>query len=40
MKLTDKQRKFFWWLRTAMLGVMTVGGVVAGFNFDFLPDPE
>jgi hypothetical protein len=37
MKLTTKQKRIFQWLRIAMLGLMTLGGVVAGFNFAFLP---
>lgn len=38
MKLTDRQIKIFWWLRASMLGLMAVGGVVAGLEPGFLPE--
>ena len=37
MKLTTRQVRIFQWVRMAMLGMMGLGGVVAGFNFSFLP---
>lgn len=37
MKLTEKQQKLFWWLRSVMLLLMAIGGIVAGVQPGFLP---
>lgn len=37
MYLTERQRRTFAWIRNICLLFMTLGGIVAGFNFDFLP---
>ena len=37
MKLTTKQKRVFQWLRIVMLGLMTLGGIVAGAQPSFLP---
>jgi hypothetical protein len=37
MKLTEKQQRIFTWIRNICLLFMTLGGIMAGFNFAFLP---
>ena len=37
MQMTEKQKKVFVWIRNVCLLLMTLGGIVAGFNFAFLP---
>lgn len=37
MKLSEKTQRIFRWTRILMLALVTVGGVVAGAQPDFLP---
>lgn len=32
VKLTQKQERFFWWLRTTFIGLMSASGALVGLN--------